>query len=105
MFEQVLEAITTERCMEGFSLERLEVLGDAFLKYAVSRRLFLVFDKLDEGQLTKKRSNSIKNSNLYKRAKGKGFPVLLNFLPLFNLLYVVFIDVNFKLKEWKSLVS
>lgn len=74
---RVLEAITTERCMEGFSLERLEVLGDAFLKYAVSRRLFLVFDKLDEGQLTKKRSNSIKNSNLYKRAKGKGFPAFI----------------------------
>lgn len=74
---RVLEAITTERCMEGFSLERLEVLGDAFLKYAVSRRLFLVYDKLDEGQLTKKRSNAIKNSNLYKRAKGKGFPAYI----------------------------
>ncbi|KAH9296952.1 hypothetical protein KI387_028634, partial [Taxus chinensis] len=54
---RVLEAISTERCMEGFSLERLEILGDAFLKYSVSRRLFLVHDKLDEGQLTKKRSN------------------------------------------------
>lgn len=74
---RVLEAITTERCMEGFSLERLEVLGDAFLKYAVSRRLFLVYDKLDEGQLTKRRSNAIKNSNLYKRAKGKGFPTYI----------------------------
>ncbi|GLJ43003.1 hypothetical protein SUGI_0892520 [Cryptomeria japonica] len=70
---RVLEAITTERCMEGFSLERLEVLGDAFLKYSVSRRLFLVHDKLGEGQLTKKRSNAIKNLNLIKRAKVKGF--------------------------------
>eukprot|EP01018_Ginkgo_biloba_P039622 Gb_34256 [translate_table: standard] len=65
---RILEALTTERCMEGFSLERLEVLGDAFLKYVVSRHLFLVHDTLDEGQLTRKRSNIVKNTSLYKRA-------------------------------------
>ncbi|KAK1403296.1 hypothetical protein POM88_002901 [Heracleum sosnowskyi] len=45
----VLEALTTEKCNEHFSLERLEVLGDAFLEFA---SLFLVHDALDEGQLT-----------------------------------------------------
>ncbi|CAN4113157.1 unnamed protein product [Withania somnifera] len=63
--DHVLEAITTENCHESFSLERLEVLGDAFLKFAVGRHLFLSHDTFDEGQLTRKRSNLVNNSNLY----------------------------------------
>ena len=65
---QVLEALTTERCCERFSLERLEVLGDAFLKFAVGRHLFLKYEAFDEGQLTRKRSNAVNNSNLCKLA-------------------------------------
>ncbi|KAK9098409.1 hypothetical protein Syun_025454 [Stephania yunnanensis] len=64
----ILEALTTEKCMERFSLERLEVLGDAFLKFAVGRHLFLAHDALDEGQLTWKRSCIVNNSNLRKLA-------------------------------------
>ncbi|KAK4369861.1 hypothetical protein RND71_009336 [Anisodus tanguticus] len=63
--DHVLEALTTEKCNEPFSLERLEVLGDAFLKFAVGRHLFLSHDAFDEGQLTRKRSNIVNNSNLY----------------------------------------
>ncbi|KAK4391355.1 Dicer-like protein 4 [Sesamum angolense] len=66
--ERILEALTTERCYEHFSLERLEVLGDAFLKFAVGRHLFLKHAALDEGQLTRKRSNIVNNSNLLKLA-------------------------------------
>ncbi|XP_057508707.1 dicer-like protein 4 isoform X1 [Actinidia eriantha] len=66
--DRVLEALTTEKCNEWFSLERLEVLGDAFLKFAVGRHLFLLHDTLDEGQLTRKRSNLVNNSNLLKLA-------------------------------------
>ncbi|CAK9179473.1 unnamed protein product [Ilex paraguariensis] len=66
--DRVLEALTTERCNERFSLERLEVLGDAFLKFAVGRHLFLLHDALDEGQLTRMRSNLVNNSNLFKLA-------------------------------------
>ncbi|GAB2300240.1 endoribonuclease Dicer, variant 2 [Dionaea muscipula] len=66
--ERVLEALTTEKCIERFSLERLEVLGDAFLKFAVSRHLFLVHGATDEGQLTAMRSRLINNKNLYKLA-------------------------------------
>ncbi|CAN1318515.1 Dicer-like protein 4 [Linum perenne] len=65
---QVLEALTTENCQERLSLERLEILGDAFLKFAVGRCLFLLNDALDEGELTNKRSNSVNNSNLFKLA-------------------------------------
>ncbi|KAL9684569.1 hypothetical protein QQ045_022010 [Rhodiola kirilowii] len=34
---RLLEALTTEKCLERISLERLEVLGDAFLKFVVGR--------------------------------------------------------------------
>ncbi|XP_021741889.1 dicer-like protein 4 isoform X2 [Chenopodium quinoa] len=66
--ERVFEALTTERCHEGFSLERLEVLGDSFLKFAVGRHLFLKHEAFDEGQLTRRRSNLVNNSNLCKLA-------------------------------------
>ncbi|KAH7569158.1 hypothetical protein JRO89_XS06G0115100 [Xanthoceras sorbifolium] len=64
----VLEALTTEKCQERISLERLEILGDAFLKFAVGRHFFLLHDTLDEGVLTRKRSNVVNNSNLFKLA-------------------------------------
>ncbi|XXG64625.1 hypothetical protein AAC387_Pa05g2523 [Persea americana] len=64
----VLEALTTEKCLERFSLERFEVLGDSFLKYAVSRHLFLSNQALDEGQLTNRRSSIVNNSHLYELA-------------------------------------
>ncbi|KAM0933866.1 hypothetical protein DsansV1_C34g0226111 [Dioscorea sansibarensis] len=64
----ILKALTTEKCLERFSLERFEVLGDAFLKYAVGRHSFLSFEGLDEGQLTKKRSSIVNNANLYDLA-------------------------------------
>ncbi|KAM0933868.1 hypothetical protein DsansV1_C34g0226131 [Dioscorea sansibarensis] len=64
----ILEALTTEKCLERFSLERFEVLGDAFLKYSVSRHSFLSFEGLDEGQLTNKRSSIVNNANLYDLA-------------------------------------
>lgn len=74
---RILEAITTERCGENFSLERLEVLGDAFLKFAVARYLFLKHEALDEGQLTRKRSNIINNHNLLKLAKLKNLQIYI----------------------------
>ncbi|GJN27074.1 hypothetical protein PR202_gb15060 [Eleusine coracana subsp. coracana] len=44
----ILEALTTERCLERMSLERFEVLGDAFLKYVVGRHNFISYEGLDE---------------------------------------------------------
>uniref|UniRef100_A0A5B7C289 Putative dicer-like protein 4 isoform X2 n=1 Tax=Davidia involucrata TaxID=16924 RepID=A0A5B7C289_DAVIN len=79
--DHVLEALTTEKCNERFSLERLEVLGDAFLKFAVGRHLFLLHDALDEGQLTRKRSNIVNNSNLYKLATMSNLQVYIRDQP------------------------
>ncbi|KAK3005994.1 hypothetical protein RJ639_017631, partial [Escallonia herrerae] len=74
---RVLEALTTEKCNEHFSLERLEVLGDAFLKFAVGRQLFLLHDALDEGLLTRKRSNLVNNSHLLKLATLKNLQLYI----------------------------
>lgn len=84
---QILEAITTEKCSENFSLERLEILGDAFLKFAVGRYLFLKHDALDEGQLTRKRSKLTNNLNLFKLAKLKNLQVIAVYLFSFSLFY------------------
>uniref|UniRef100_A0A0E0FXC3 Uncharacterized protein n=1 Tax=Oryza nivara TaxID=4536 RepID=A0A0E0FXC3_ORYNI len=62
----ILEAITTLRCSEDFSMERLELLGDSVLKYAVSCHLFLKFPNKDEGQLSSIRCHMICNATLYK---------------------------------------
>nr|XP_011458182.1 PREDICTED: endoribonuclease Dicer homolog 3-like [Fragaria vesca subsp. vesca] len=62
----ILEALTTLRCCEHFSLERLELLGDSVLKYAVSSYLFLKYPEKHEGQLTARRTRAICNSNLHK---------------------------------------
>ena len=46
-------------------MERLELLGDSVLKYAVSSHLFLKFPDKDEGELTSSRTDIISNAALY----------------------------------------
>ncbi|XP_024315676.1 endoribonuclease Dicer homolog 3a isoform X1 [Brachypodium distachyon] len=62
----ILEAITTLRCSEDFSMERLELLGDSVLKYAVSCHLFLKFPDKHEGQLSSSRIDIISNAALHR---------------------------------------
>ncbi|CAI9755614.1 unnamed protein product [Fraxinus pennsylvanica] len=62
----ILEALTTLRCNESFSMERLELLGDSVLKYTVSCHLFLKYAKLHEGQLSSRRSRAVCNATLHK---------------------------------------
>ncbi|TKY74839.1 Endoribonuclease Dicer-like 3a [Spatholobus suberectus] len=62
----ILEALTTLRCSENFSMERLELLGDSVLKYVVSCHLFLKYPEKHEGQLSARRSWAVCNSTLHK---------------------------------------
>uniref|UniRef100_A0A0E0M8Z7 Uncharacterized protein n=1 Tax=Oryza punctata TaxID=4537 RepID=A0A0E0M8Z7_ORYPU len=62
----ILEAITTLRCCETFSLERLELLGDSVLKYVVGCDLFLRYPIKHEGQLSDMRSKAVCNATLHK---------------------------------------
>ncbi|KAL9244062.1 hypothetical protein vseg_017874 [Gypsophila vaccaria] len=61
----LLEAITTLRCCEDFSWERLELLGDSVLKYAVSCHLFLTYPDKHEGKLSPLRQKAVCNASLY----------------------------------------
>lgn len=71
----MLEAITTSKCQESFSLEGLELLGDAFLEVSVSERLFLLHNRLDEGELSKRRTNLICNKMLERLGRERGIMV------------------------------
>jgi len=72
---QMLEAITTSKCGEGFSLEGLELLGDAFLEVSVSERLFLVHSRMQEGKLSKLRTALICNATLERLGRERGLMV------------------------------
>ncbi|CAM6082260.1 unnamed protein product [Calypogeia fissa] len=71
---RIVEALTTSRCLEEFSLEGLELLGDSFLKYAQSSYLFLEFESKHEGQLSARRCREICNAKLHALAMSKGLP-------------------------------
>ncbi|XP_031478988.1 endoribonuclease Dicer homolog 3a-like [Nymphaea colorata] len=64
----ILEALTTRRCAEDFSLERLELLGDSVLKYVVSCNLFLKYPRKHEGHLSSLRSSAVCNATLHRLA-------------------------------------
>ena len=67
----ILQALTTTHSGDAFNLERLEMLGDAFLKLAVSLHLFCTFKDKDEGKLTRRKKNQISNLALFRAAAKK----------------------------------
>lgn len=67
----VLQALTTTHSGDAFNLERLEMLGDSFLKLAVSLHLFCSYKDKDEGKLTRRRKNQISNLALFRAAAKK----------------------------------
>ncbi|XP_024996243.1 endoribonuclease Dicer homolog 1 isoform X3 [Cynara cardunculus var. scolymus] len=69
---KILEALTAASCQETFCYERAELLGDAYLKWVVSRYLFLRYPQKHEGQLTRMRQQMVSNMVLYQYALTKG---------------------------------
>ncbi|XP_071720798.1 endoribonuclease Dicer homolog 1 isoform X2 [Rutidosis leptorrhynchoides] len=69
---KILEALTAASCQETFCYERAELLGDAYLKWVVSRYLFLRYPQKHEGQLTRMRQQMVSNLVLYQYALTKG---------------------------------
>ncbi|XP_057980803.1 endoribonuclease Dicer homolog 1 [Malania oleifera] len=69
---KILEALTAASCQETFCYERAELLGDAYLKWIVSRFLFLKYPQKHEGQLTRMRQQMVSNIALYQYALSKG---------------------------------
>ncbi|KAK7865819.1 hypothetical protein R5R35_001277 [Gryllus longicercus] len=62
---KILQALTCACSNDALNLERLETLGDSFLKFASSLFLFLRYPKLDEGKLTQVKGKIVGNRNLF----------------------------------------
>ncbi|KFM83630.1 Endoribonuclease Dcr-1, partial [Stegodyphus mimosarum] len=73
----ILQALTMSNANDGINLERLETVGDSFLKYAITVYLFCMYPNIHEGKLSYLRSKQISNYNLYKLGKRKGLGELM----------------------------
>lgn len=73
----ILQALTMSNANDGINLERLETVGDSFLKYAITVYLFCMYPNIHEGKLSYLRSKQISNFNLYKLGKRKGLGELM----------------------------
>ncbi|CAF1396567.1 unnamed protein product [Adineta steineri] len=67
----LLQALTLSNAGDGFDLERLETVGDSFLKQAVTVYIFCTYTQVHEGKLSFFRSKIVSNYNLYKLGKRK----------------------------------
>ena len=73
----LLQALTLASAGDGFDLERLETVGDSFLKQAVTVFLFFTYPNIHEGKLSYLRSKQVSNYNLYKLGRQKNLPQLI----------------------------
>ncbi|XP_052768714.1 endoribonuclease Dicer-like [Mya arenaria] len=69
---EILQALTMSNANDFYSLERLETIGDSFLKYAITVYLFCSYPGIHEGKLSYLRSKQVSNFNLYRLGKRKG---------------------------------
>lgn len=69
----LLKALTPLSANDCVNLERLELLGDSFLKLATSVNLFCSRSSHHEGRLTMARQRRISNFNLWYLARKKGY--------------------------------
>ncbi|KAI8070951.1 hypothetical protein BC940DRAFT_253249 [Gongronella butleri] len=65
----IMEAYTTPSASMEMDYERLETLGDSFLKFVATIRLFINFPLSNEGELHCMRIRVICNRSLYRAAK------------------------------------
>ena len=68
----ILQALTMSNANDGVNLERLETIGDSFLKYAITTYLYCMYPQQHEGKLSYLRSKQVSNLNLYRLGKYKG---------------------------------
>lgn len=69
----ILQALTMSNANDGINLERLETIGDSFLKYAITTYLYCTYDNIHEGKLSHLRSKQVSNLNLYRLGRRKIF--------------------------------
>ncbi|XP_011300777.1 endoribonuclease Dicer [Fopius arisanus] len=71
---EIMYALTTKPARDAFNLERLETLGDSFLKYIVSAYLFERYPLYTEGKLTIFKGQVIGNRHLFYCGENKSIP-------------------------------
>jgi endoribonuclease Dicer len=57
---------------DAINLERLETIGDSFLKYAITSYLYCQHPSIHEGKLSHLRSKQVSNLNLYTLGQLRG---------------------------------
>ncbi|XP_077284544.1 endoribonuclease Dcr-1 [Arctopsyche grandis] len=67
----ILQALTMSNANDGINLERLETIGDSFLKYAITTYLYCTYQNIHEGKLSHLRSKQVSNLNLYRLGRRK----------------------------------
>lgn len=67
----ILQALTMSNANDGINLERLETIGDSFLKYAITNYLYSTYENIHEGKLSHLRSKQVSNLNLYRLGRAK----------------------------------
>lgn len=61
----ILQALTLSNASDGFNLERLEMLGDSFLKHAITTYLFCTYPDAHEGRLSYMRSKKVSRISMF----------------------------------------
>lgn len=74
----ILQALTMSNASDGINLERLETVGDSFLKYSITAYLYCMCPSMHEGKLSYLRSTEISNANLYQLGRSKNLGELMS---------------------------
>lgn len=67
----ILQALTMSNANDGINLERLETIGDSFLKFAITAFLYCAHPTVHEGKLSHMRSKQVSNLSLYRLGRNK----------------------------------
>lgn len=74
----ILQALTMSNASDGINLERLETVGDSFLKYSITAYLYCMYPSMHEGKLSYLRSTEISNANLYQLGRSKSLGEIMS---------------------------
>eukprot|EP00595_Chromulina_sp_UTEXLB2642_P000948 CAMPEP_0196763732 /NCGR_PEP_ID=MMETSP1095-20130614/4626_1 /TAXON_ID=96789 ORGANISM="Chromulina nebulosa, Strain UTEXLB2642" /NCGR_SAMPLE_ID=MMETSP1095 /ASSEMBLY_ACC=CAM_ASM_000446 /LENGTH=1704 /DNA_ID=CAMNT_0042117539 /DNA_START=96 /DNA_END=5207 /DNA_ORIENTATION=+ len=78
----ILESITPRRCNEHINFERLEFIGDTFLKFITSLELYKLYPTKREGFLTDARKDLVSNTHLIHVSSELGIIKYMRAIPL-----------------------
>lgn len=71
---EIYKALSTAKCNDVVNLERLETLGDSFLKLTSSLYILTKYPKYNEGSATSLKGRVISNKNLFYVGRKKNIP-------------------------------